>query len=278
MVSNLGVAENLKIEIRPIPNRNRIREFSENLEYFSQTTTLYPFVNPKTRKYETGLTKEDVEMLKTDRFPYELDDNYIAGRPHPFWESQIVKVELQNNPMFLYPGKSTIDFIKWKFLSVNSYIYSSEEEMLTGSKPEATHYIYNEDREVAIKATKLEIRHKLIKDLSNVSLQRKRNLIMLINNENTDNKDENYLTVKFDEIIHDEKRAEMLRILLDMKVEDLLVRADVKSAIQKNVLRVTKKGIFFFENNLGFGEEEVAKFLSKPENQEIYINIKQKIK
>lgn len=276
-MSNLGVAENLKIEIRPIPNRNRIREFSENLEYFSQSTTLYPFVNPKTRRYETGLTKEDVENLKADGFPYELDDHYVAGVPHTFWESQIVKVELQNNPMFLYPGKSTIDFIKWKFLSVNSYIYSSEEEMLTGSKPEATHYIYNEDHEVAIRATKLEIKNQLIKDLSNVSLQRKRNLILIINNENTDNKDENYLTVKFDEIINNEQKSELLRTLLDMKAEDLNLKAEVLSAIHKNVLRRTKKGIFFFENNLGFSEEDAAKFLSKPENQEIYLNIKQKI-
>jgi hypothetical protein len=43
----------------------------------------------------------------------------------------------------LYPGKNQIDFVKYKFLLVNNYIYKSEDEMRTGSKPEATHYIYD---------------------------------------------------------------------------------------------------------------------------------------
>lgn len=272
-----NVAENLKIEIRPIPNRSKIREFSDNLEYFSQCHTLYPFVNPVTRKYETGLTKEDIEDLKEKGFPYDLSDNYIMGKPHPFWESQIVKIDLQNNPMFLYPGKSLIDFIKWKYLLVNSYIYSSEEQMLTGSKPQATHYIYNESEENAIKASKLEKRNKLIQDLSNISLARKRNIVLIINNENTDNKDENYLTVKFEEIINNPEKSSQLRELLDLKVEELNLRALIVSALHKNVLRRTKKGIFFFESNLGMTTVDVKRFLEKPDNNEILMSIKQKL-
>ena len=42
-------------------------------------------------------------------------------------------------------------------------------------------------------------------------------------------------------------------------------------------LRKTKKGIFYFETNLGFSEEDVKEFLIKDENQEILLNIKSKI-
>ena len=61
----------LKIEIRPIPNRNGIKQFSENLEYFSQSHIIAPFVNPVSLKYETGLTEEDIKYLKENNFPYE---------------------------------------------------------------------------------------------------------------------------------------------------------------------------------------------------------------
>ncbi len=50
------ISKELKIEIRPIPNRNNIKQFSENLEYFSQSNTISAFVNPVSLKYETGLT------------------------------------------------------------------------------------------------------------------------------------------------------------------------------------------------------------------------------
>jgi hypothetical protein len=65
--------------------------------------------------------------------------------------------------------------------------------------------------------------------------------------------------------------------LLDKSNEDITLTADIKSAIQKGVLRKTKQGIFFFETNMGFDEIDVTKFLSNLENQEILLNIKSKI-
>lgn len=273
----MSVNENLKIEIRPIPNRNGIKEFSENLEYFSQAHIIAPFVNPVTRKYETGLSEEDIKYLKDNNFPYELSDNYIKGVAHEFWESLVVKMELTNSPIFLYPGKSLIDFVKYKYLLVNSYIYKSEEEMLSGSKPEATHFIYNETEAISLKANKLEKKNTLISKVSKLSLKRKRDIILIILNENTENKDEDYLTVKFDDILSNAEYSKQLTDLLDKNVEEVSLSAEIKTAIQKNVLRRTRQGIFFFETNLGFSEEDVRQHLSKTENQELYLNIKSKI-
>lgn len=271
------VDKDLKIEIRPIPGRNGIKSFSENLEYFSQAHILAPFVNPVTLKYVTGLSKEDKKHLKDGNFPYNIDDVYVKGKAHEFWESQIVKVELTNSPIFLYPGKNQIDFIKYKYLLVNNYIYNSEDEMNTGSKPEATHYIYNESAANKIKATKLEKRNSLIKKVSDLSLTRKRQLILIILNENTDNKDEDYLTVRFEDIFKNKALSLELQLLLDKNSEAVALSADIKSAIQKNVLKRTKQGIFYFETNLGFSEGDVAKTLSSSDNQEILLNIKSKI-
>jgi len=271
------VSKDLKIEIRPIPDRNGIKAFSENLEYFSQAHILAPFVNPVSLKYDTGLNKSDVEFLEEEKFPYNLDNNYKKGEPHEFWESSQVKVELKNSPIFLFPGKSLIDFVKWKYLLVNNYIYNSEEEMKSGTKPQATHYIYNQNEETELRATELEKRNSLIKKVSNLSLKRKRDIILIIENESTDNKNENYLTVAFEDIMRDKDKVSQLTLLLEKDVEDVSLSAEIKSAIQKNVLRKTKKGVFYFETNLGFSEEDVKEFLSKDENQEILLNIKSKI-
>ena len=271
------VNKDLKIEIRPIPGRNGIKKFSENLEYFSQSHILAPFVNPVTRKYMTGLTEEDVEYLTKEGFPYEIESTYKQGVPHEFWESRIVKVELSNSPIFLYPGKSHIDFVKYKYLLVNNYIYKSEDEMNSGSKPEATHYIYNEASAMKIEAGKLEDRNSLIRKVGKLSLSRKRQICLIILNENTDNKDEDYLVVRFEDIIKNKALSLELKLLLEEDAKNITLKADIKSAIQKNVLKRTKQGIFYFETNLGFTEEDVRKTLSSSDNQEVLLNIKSKI-
>jgi hypothetical protein len=271
------VDKDLKIEIRPIPGRNGIKSFSENLEYFSQAHILAPFVNPVTLKYTTGLSKEDILYLEKGNFPYNISETYKRGVAHEFWESQIIKVELSNSPIFLYPGKNQIDFIKYKYLLVNNYIYSSEDEMRTGSKPEATHYIFDEGAANKIKATKLESRNSLIAKVGKLSLSRKRQIILIILNENTDNKDEDYLTVRFEDIFNKKELSLELTMLLNQNSKEIGLIADIKSAIQKNVLKRTKKGIFYFETNLGFNEDDVKEALSASDNQEILLSIKSKI-
>jgi len=68
-----------------------------------------------------------------------------------------------------------------------------------------------------------------------------------------------------------------LEQLLDKDSNDIALSADIKSAIQKNVLKRTKQGIFYFETNLGFTEDDVRETLKSSENQEILLNIKSKI-
>jgi len=269
--------KDMKIEIRPVPNRNRIREFSEDLEHFSQAHVLAPLVDPVTRRYVTGLSEEDVAMLKGKGFPYNLDDTYVRGTPHEFWESQLVKVELRSGPLFLFPDRSDIDFVKWRFLAASSYVYASEEEMATGSKPQATHYIYDEAVSTVVRATALQRRNALLNKLSKTSLQRKRDLIMVVLNENTEGKGEDHLTVRIDEMLESREHRAQLEQLLMKRPEETALLAEVKSALQKGVLRLTKRGIYYFESNLGFTEEDVRDFLSKQENQELYLSIKQKI-
>lgn len=273
------IDENLKIEIRPVPGRNGIREYSDSLEYFSQAHTIQPFVDPVSRKYSTGLSEEDIKYLKeVVGVPYNLANHHIPGEFHEFWEGPLVKMDLVNTPMFLYPGKNPLDFIKYKYLLVNSYIYNSEKEMKTGSKPLATHYIYDEAVEMKIKATKIDRKNSLLEKVRKLTPAEKRNLILIIFNETTDNKDEDYLTVRFEDILSDLRLTDDLEELLNSKKKDVKLMADIRLAVQKAVIRRTSEGFFYFETRLGYSEDEVRENLSKPENQEVLLNIQDKIK
>lgn len=273
------ISKDLKIEIRQIPNRNGIQDFSKNLEFFSKPHTIGPLVNPRTMRYDSGLTEEDYKYLEENNFPYQLKpDTYIEGQPHPFWESSMLKIELKSTPIFLYPGRNLLDFIKWKYLLQSKFVYNSEAEMNNGGLFEATHYIYNESEETTIKASRLEKRNALIREISQLTLARKREIILILNNEITENKNEDYLTVKLNEIIDDKDKSKQLKDLLSTNAEDISLLALIKVALYKNVLQRTKQGIYYFETNLGFSEEDVRKFLAETENQEVLISIKSKIK
>ena len=271
------ISKDLRIEIRPLPNRSEIKKFSEELEYFSQPKSLPCLVNPETLKYESGLSSKDIEYLKEINFPYDISDVWQKGVAHPFWESSMMKVELKNTPTFLYPGKNPIDFVKYKFLLKSSYIYSSEEEIETGKKSEATHYIYNETIENDLKAVTIEKRNAIVGKISGLSLKKKKDLSMIILDEDMENQSDNYLTVKFEEIMNNEEQLAELERLLSKSTEEVSLSASIKIAIKKNVLKKTNKGIFFFDTNLGFSEQEVMEFLSEPENQDISLNIFSKI-
>lgn len=273
------VDKGLKIEIRPIPNRGNIREFSEQLEHYTPGGhTIGAFPDPVTMKWKTGLTEADKLYLRNAGCSYDLSDSHMPGVPHPFWDSQIAKIVLKKKTMFLHPANSYLDFIKWKYLLVSDYVYSSEEEMMEGSKPEATHFIFDESVETEIKATAVEIRNRLIQQVQGLTLQRKRELILLVLDESAENKTESYLTMRFEEIFKNKAQMATLQHLLSKSSKELTVAAIVKSAIYKNVLVNRNNGIFFHDLNLGLTNEDVAEMLQRRENDALYLSIIETIK
>lgn len=270
------ISENLKIEIRAIENSN-MQEFSKELKYFARPKTICPLVNPKTHKYESGLSEEDKKYLESTGFPYNISDTYKKGVPHEFWESELVKYQLKQSPDFLYPGKSDLDFVKYRFLTKSKFVYASEQDMLAGGKPQATHYIYDESNEIEVKATKIQAREKLIKKISALSLVKKREYITILFDEIVDNKTEGYLTIKFNEAYEDKEKSARLVELLNNSPEKLELMATVKEALLKGVLTKNKKGIYYFETNLGYSEDEVLDTLSSDSNQELFLTIKSKL-
>jgi hypothetical protein len=268
--------KDIKIEIRPIPNKKDIREYSEMLEHVSAKHILAPYLEGGSNNFATGLKKEDIEYLKKAGCPYDLNPLYEEEKPS-FWLSEIVKVQLLPSPIFLFPYRSVLDYIKWKYLLVSNYIYTSEEEIATGTKPEATHYIYDAKETVKLKAKEIEDKNSLIMQISKLSLERKRTFVLLLLNENTENFNEDELVCRFDDILANKDLKAQLIELLNADDATVSLKAIVKIALNKQVLKRTREGIFWFETKIGFREDNAIEFLSKPENQDILLGIKEKI-
>ena len=265
-----------RIEIRPIEDRKGVREYSKELEMVASKHVIAPYLQGGSNMFATGLNDDDLEYLAEQKCPYDLNPIYQEGKPS-FWLSQMIKIELPVTPLFLHPYRSILDFLKWKYLLVSSYVYKNKEEIKTGSKTGATHYIYNESEDIQIKAAEIESKQSLAIKLSKLTLEKKRNLILIIFNENTENKDDNYLSVRLDDAMQSKDTKEKLEYLL---VEDdslINLKALIKKAVGKNVIRRTKEGYFHFENNLGVLEEDVIKYLLKPTSQEVLLSIQTKI-
>ena len=270
------VSENLKIEIRPVGNHGNIEKFSKDMSFFAQPNSIPPLVDPKTLKYVTGLSKEDVKYLKDNKFPYPFEnDVFVLGQANPFWDGQAVKVALSQKPTFLYPGKSIFDFIKYKWLCESPYVYKNETEMLTGNKPAATHFIYNESQEINSKAVLLEVIEGIKLDISKLSTDRKKNVIFLVTGETIGTKDAGWVAVRLDSIYSNEEEFERLKEVLAWDAETQDLRHTVKLAIAKNILLKSINGIRYYETILGHSEDEAVAVLKN--NQELLLTIKSKI-
>lgn len=270
---------NLKIEIRPIPGRDKIREFSENLEYFSQTHTVIPYINRQTRQYETGLTQKDIEYLQSVGFNEDLSmGRRIGGEPHPLWDSPDVKVDLLNSPIFLYPYRYPLDYIKWKFLLQSEFVYGSESEMESGTKPQATHYIYDESEEVLAKATQLERQNRLRKYFLDLTVSQKRKVLYLTTGEYMENKTEDYMLVKLEEVLKGSSKLALLESFSNMSSESIDTRVYVSRAILTGVIAKKTNGLYFHTVNLGFKEAQAVEFFESPENQDMLIALINSVK
>ena len=86
--------------------------------------------------------------------------------------------------------------------------------MLTGNKPAATHFIYNESQEINSKAVLLEAIEGIKLDISKLSTDRKKNVIFLVTGETIGTKDAGQVAVRLDSIYSTEEEFERLKDVL----------------------------------------------------------------
>lgn len=258
-----------KISIRPIVVKNPLVKKGD--EIMIQGKSIRALIDGDTTLYQTGLSEADVKHVnETLNYAADLSPKSKLGEPHPFWDSNLGKVKLQPTVMFLNIG-SPLDFIRYHICLASRFVANSQEEYDAGDYPEATHIIFDEDKDADAKATKIVIRNKAIKAAEKLTRSKQEHILMVLEGVDYTNRTAEYLTIGIDNLVQTKPQE-----LLDTIKEDadyLTIKATILKGLKQNVLK--KKGLQIHYNgaSLGTNVEEVVKHLLKPEYQDIFLNI-----
>ena len=262
----------VKVEVRPIESKRWHNKTGQ--ESFTRPKKIQALVDGSTMKYATGLTEADIKELAKKGISYDLSAQYNSEAPHPFWDSGMAIIKLENNTMF-FDTDNALDFIKIRVMKASKYVANSMAEYDLGQWPEATHVIFDEAEQAQVLASKVETKNTAIIEASKLSLDRKIQLILVLGGKNMKNQSADFVAVELDKIITRDA-GEFLRYL-KMDKKQTASHALVLEALQKSVLRKEGQRIFHMDSPLGIDEIEVAEYLSKDENQDIKMLILSKI-
>lgn len=272
----------MKIEVRPL----EIKRWHghKGKESFTRPKRLNVLVDEETRQYATGLNYTDKnytdpddpkkklteaeyygKILKKDLSPIYLEDEL-----HPFWDSKDPKVKLENRTM-LFDHNIPIEHIRIQVMKASKFVANSMKEWEEGLYPYATHVITDEAEEVESKATKVQIKNQAIIKLSDTPVDRKIQLVLILDGKNLRGASDNTITVEVDKLV-EKKPDEVLRYL-NMDKEQTAMHALVLEALQKNTLRKQGHKIMYYDSNIGNSVEEVIDYLQLDENQDLKLRI-----
>lgn len=262
----------IKVEVRPIEHKKWHDKTGQ--ESFTRPKKIQALLDSNTMKYATGLTEEDIKALRKKGVNYDLSDNYDSENLHPFWDSSMAVIKLENNTMF-FDLDNDLEFIKVKVMKASKFVANSMAEYENGTWPDATHVIFDEAEQAQVLASKVETRNTAIIEASKLSPDRKVELILVMGGRNMKNQSADFIAVELDKVLN--KNPEEFLRNLKMDKKQIAAHALVLEALQKGILRKEGQRIFHMDSPLGIDEIEVAEYLAKEENQDIRLLVLQKI-
>lgn len=259
------------VEVRPIETKKW--HGKTGAESFTRPKKLHALVNTEKMAYDTGLTAEDIKEL-SKVVNYDLSDHFNSEEPHPFWDSPMAVVKLENNTMF-FDISQPLNYIKVKIMRASKFVANSMTDYEQGLYPEATHVIFDEAQQAELLATKVEQEEEAVIAASKMTKDRKIELILALDGKNLKGQSDNYVKVALSKLI--KKDPEEFLRYDKMNKEELSNYAIVLEALQKSVLRKDGHKILYHDSVLGMDETEVAKYLLNPENQDLKIRLMSQI-
>lgn len=262
------------IYVKPIETQRWHQKAGQ--ESFTRTKIIQALVDPRTMTYKTGLTKEEAEEYG-EKLKVDLSNNFNIDQPHPFWDSKMAEIKLENKMQF-FNMNNPMDYIKVKVMKASKFVANSQKEYDEGLYPEATHIIFDESEEVEEKASYVEKKKNAVIETAKLSKSKKIELIMILSADNDylkmknmKGKSDNFVEVELDKLI--EKRPVDVLRFLKMDKEYTSAYALVLEALQKSVLRKEGHKIMYHESIIAQDIEGAIDYLSMPENQELKLRI-----
>ena len=260
------------IQVKPI----EIKKWHDKKgqESFARPKIIQALVDPNSVTYQTGLSPEEEkkygELLKVD-----LSSQYNMESPHPFWDSKMGEVKLENRTM-IFDTENPIDFIKIKICKASKYVANSLKEYEEGKFPFATHVIFDEREEVQIKASKISIKKEAIIESAKLSRVKKVELIRIIANKSVRNQSDEWVEVELDKIL--EAQPEKVLNMIKADKAETTIHAMILEGLEKNVLRKEGTSIYYFDDQLGYDIQSTINYFKDPSNQKLKAEIIEKLK
>lgn len=261
------------VEIRPIETKKWHGKTGP--ESFTRPKKLQALVDGNTTKYSTGLTQEEIVALKEEKgINYDLSDNYDTDKPHPFWDSPLSVLKLENATMFLDINQP-LNYIKYKIAKASRFVANSMAEYEEGLFPDATHVIFSEMEQTEILASKVEIQNSAIIAAATLSLEKKIQIGMILGDKNLKGQSASFITVEMDKII--KKDAEEFLRYVNADAKQTAAHALILEALQKSILRKEGHRVLYMDDTLGGSVTEAAEYLCRPDNQDLKLILINKV-
>lgn len=260
------------LEVRPIESKKWHGKIGK--ESFARPKKIQALADAKTMQYAVSFTEEDLKFLEEKKVSYDLSLNFDSEKPHPFWDSGMAAIKLENHTMF-FDKNVPLERIKIAILRGSRFVANSMAEYEEGLYPDATHVIHDEVEQAEIKASKVEQKNRAVIIASKLPRERKIQIILAMGGRNMKNQSDDFIIVELDELIS--KDPEKFIRVAERDKKSLADFALVIEALQKNVLRKEGHKILYMDSVLGSDEDAVAEYLGKDENQDLKMIIIQKV-
>lgn len=251
-----------RVEIRPLPKERWHGKNGE--ESFSRPTSVEALVDAETGQYATGLTVEEAQTYGA-KLGVDLSPEFKLDEPHPFYSSPKMRIKLQNSTM-IFNIDLPHDFVVVKMLKASKFV-ATTEEWEGGLKPFATHVVSDEDAEVRIKASKIELIEEAISISRSFDIEQKTNILQLLVEEPVKGRSPNYISTKLHGIIN-ETPQEFLKWAKASK-DDIYTRAFILEAYHRSVIRKEGSAYYFHDELLGYDMDTTVEFMLNPNNQKL---------
>lgn len=260
------------IEVRPIEMERWHGKSSR--EFPSRPIVIEAFVDPSTNKYATGLTDEDRKRLE-DLTGYDLSNEYIEKRPHPFYSTKAGFVKLKDETN-VFNTSRPIDEIKVAILKDSHLVANSQADYDAGLAPYAKFIIYDEREEIQEKAAKSAIIKKVYALASKLTAGKKAAIVQIALGENVKKQSPDYIEVKFDESL-ESIGAEKMLLLMETDNNRINTHSLILEGLNKNILRREGTSIYYMDEFLAFDMETAISYFLDKNNQMIKAAILEKI-
>lgn len=262
-----------KIEVRPLPHKTWHGKTGK--ESFKQAIVIEALYDNQTGGYATGLTDKEAQEYGK-KIGVSLSSVFNLDEPHPFYGTKKGQVKLLNQTMFFYTDKP-LDFVRVALMKASKFVANSMKEYEEGLFPDATHVIFSEEEEVALKAKKIQLRDKCGEIKIKMTPDEKVNVIQILSEtgKSVRGMSPNFIDVELDAIIEN-KPSEFIRYA-QMNKEEVYTRATILEAIQRNVLNKESGALYYMGDIIAPSYEDAVTWFLDPQNQKMKVAILEKL-